>query len=394
MKTLLPLASLCLLSTVALAADEAVPLERSGDASVRVRLGAGYRGGMKLDAKGAGSRAAGATGSSSKSSGSAAVAGKDSESADLSFGYNGGDRQFGSGTTALGSGTIHADGTYSGGDYSAAYDDVYFSDNRTSTQMVGGRTSTKTTASASGAMSWEDDDFGGWGVVLDAELPVFDIWDGGEFSVFAGLRGWWGLEGECNGSGAGVTYRTTTTTSGAQIKTTESFYDVTAPLNLDGKLDLENAEVFQGSTTTYKPVKGSSKTSRSSAFSVAKIETDTDLWQMPIGIVLRCEAGRWAVSLRPALLLNIVDADVTRTEVLANSAGKVLNSWKDTGSDTAFALGVGADLVVDFALDERWGLWVSGGYEWVDTVDIDVGPSKAEIDLSAWTVGAGVALAF
>lgn len=393
MKAILPLVSLCLLSTFALAADEAIPLERSEDASVRVRIGASYRGGMKLNAKGAGSRASGATGSSSKSSGSDA-AGKDSESASLSFGYNGGDRQFGSGTTALGSGTIHADGTYSGGDYSAAYDDVYFSDNRTSTQTVGGRTSTKTTSSATGALAWDDDDLDGWGVVLDAELPLLDLTGSLELSVFAGFRGWWGMEGKCNGTGAGVTYRTTTTTSGAQLMTTESFYDVTAPLTLDGRLDFDNAEVFQGSTTTYTPVKGSSKTSRSSAFAVAKIEAEASLYQIPLGMSLRYEAGRWAVSLRPALLLNVVDADATRTEILANASGKVLNSWKDTGSDTAFALGAGADLAVECALDERWGLWVSGGYEWVDTVDIDVGPSKAEMDLSAWTVCAGLTRTF
>lgn len=75
---------------------------------------------------------------------------------------------------------------------------------------------------------------------------------------------------------------------------------------------------------------------------VAKIEAEASLYQIPLGVSLRCEAERWAVSLRPALLLNVVDADATRTEVLANASGKVLNSWKDTGSDTAFAMGAGA----------------------------------------------------
>ena len=395
MKTTLPFASLVLAAGIAGAADvDAIGLSPVESPSLRVNAGVSFRGGMKLEVRGAGSRATGTTGSSVKSTGSARSVGSDSESSNLSFGYTGGDRTFGSGTTALGSGTIHADGSYSGGDYSAVYDDVYFSDNRTTTETVGGKTTTKTTSSATGGLSWRDDDLDGWGARLEADIPLFEPWDDAEFAVVAGLRGWWGIEGESSGGGAGVNYRTTTTTSGGSIKTTESFYDVTAPLNLNGKLDLENAEVFQGSTVTYKPTKGSSSSKSSSAFSVAKIEAEADLWQAALGASLRFGWERISISLRPVLLLNWIDAEATRTEVLATAAGKVMGSWTDKADESKFAIGAGADLSVECALDEDWSVWVAGGYEWVDAVSFDAGPQKVELDPSAWTVSAGVSYAF
>lgn len=369
-------------------------LQSAGAGSFRVSVGASFRGGMKLSAKGAGSRAAGTVSSSSSSSGSAFTGGKDSESASLSFGYTGGERTFGSGTTALGSGTIHADGTYTGGDYSAAYDDVYFSDNSTKTETIGGRTTTKTSSTATGGLSWGDDNLDGWGARLEAEVPLFKIVDGVDFSVFGGVRGWWGIEGECAGSGAGVNYKTSTTTSGGSIRTTESFYDVTAPLLLDGKLDFDNAEVFQGSTVTYKPAKGTSSSKSSAAFSVAKIKAEADLYQIALGATIRFGWERWTLSVRPALLLNDIDAEATRTEVLATTAGVIKGSWRETADKSAFKIGAGAELAVECALDEEWSLWLAGGYEWIDSTEFGVGPQKVEIDPSAWTVSAGVAFAF
>lgn len=392
MKTTIRYATAALLlgSTGAFADDaNGIVLQPAGDSFFRVDVGAAFRGGMKLNAKGAGSRAAGTVSSSSSSSGSASVGGKNSQTANLSFGYTGGDRTFGSGTTALGSGTIRADGTYTGGDYSAAYDDVYFSDNRTTTETVGGRTVTKTSSTATGGLSWKDDDLDGWGARLEAEVPLFEILDA-DFAVFGGIRGWWGIKGECSGSGAGVNYRTTTTTSGESIKTTKSFYDVTAPLLLNGKLDFENAEVFQGSTVTYTPADGSSSSKSSAAFSVAKIKAEADLYQVALGASLRFGLDRWTFSVRPALLLNDVDAEATRTEVLATAAGAVKGAWRETADENEFAIGAGIDLALECALDETWSLWVAGGYEWIDSVEFGLGPQKVEIDPSAWTVSAGV----
>lgn len=197
-----------------------------------------------------------------------------------------------------------------------------------------------------------------------------------------------------DGSGAGVNTRTTVTTSGAATRTTDYVYDVTAPLNLDGTLDFPNAEVFEGSVVSYTPSGASSSSKRTSAFSIAKIEAEADIYQAALGAAFRFEAGRFALAIRPALLLNWIDAEATRAEVLATAAGKVVGSWHDMADNCAFALGAGMDLAAECALSDSWSLWVSGGYEWVGKVEFDVGPQKAEIDPSAWTASVGIALSF
>lgn len=373
---------------------QAAELEPAEPRPVRIWAGVSYRGGMKLETKGGGSRAAGTAATSTSTSGGAA-SGTGSESASVSYGYTGGDRTFGSGTTALGSGSVKADGTYTGGDYSAAYDDVYFADRKTTSETVGGRTTTKTSSTASGALSWDDDDLGGLGARLDAEFPLFAMQDGAaEVSAFTGVRGWWGVDGDCSGGGAGVRYTTTTSTSGASRKTTESLYTLTAPLTLGGTLDFENAEVFEANVVTYAPVAASSSSKSSSAFSAAKIEADADMYQIPLGIAVRCGSGRLSLALRAALLLCDIDAEATRTEVLATTAGKVLGSWREKADKSKFALGAGADVALECALDDAWRIWIAGGCEWVDGVEFDVGPQKVEIDASAWTASAGLSFAF
>lgn len=376
------------------AAVEAVELAPSDGPAVRVRAGVSYRSGMELKVSGTGFRAAGTASTSTKTTGSV-FAGKDAETFSASYGYTGGDRTFGSGTETLGSGSVKADGTYTGGDYSAASDDVYFSDNKTTVETVGGRTTTKTVTTATGTMSWSGDDgLDGWGFEADAEMPALEIGDALDLSLFAGFRAWWGVEGTATGSGAGVSTRTTSTTTGAAVKTTESFYDMIAPLTLDGKLDFENAEVYEGSVVTYAPAAAKSSSKTTTAVSVSKIKAEADIWQIPLGVSLRWTEGRLALALRPALLLTLVDAEATRTEALATTAGKVLGSWRDTGDERKFAFGAGVDLSAEFALSESWSLWLSGGYEWIDSVEMDVGPQKVELDPSAWTVSVGVATAF
>ncbi len=373
-------------------AEEADTAEGS---TLRVRAGAAYRGGMKVRAKGGGSYAAGIKKSSTKTSGNDAANGADFESSSLTFGYTGGDRTFGSGTTALGSGTIHADGTYSGGDYSAASDDVYFSDNRETTETLGGRQTTTSAAKGAGELAWGDDDMDGWGATVDFEYPLLEFEAGLSIGAILGFRGYWNVDGAVSGSGAGVEYRTKTSTSATSTRTTSSFYDVTAPLNLDGTLDLANAEVFQGEVVKYAPgAAASSSSSRSFAASRSTIEAEADLFQTAIGAAVQLDCGRLALSLRPSLLLNVIDAEAKRTEVLSSASGKVVQAWTDEADESHFALGFGLDISADFALCESMGVWVSGGYEWIDKVGFDVGPQRVELDPSAWTVSVGIRYTF
>ena len=349
---------------------------------------------MKVEAKGGGSYATGIRKGSTKTSG-ASTTGTDSENSSLSFGYTDGERTFGSGTTALGAGTIHADGTYEGGDYSAENDDVFFSDNKVKTENVGGRRTTTTTAKGSGELAWSDDDMAGWGAMVEFEYPLLDFGQGLSLAAVLGFRGYWDLGGTAKGSGASVQYQTKTSTSATYTRTSSSFYDVTAPLNLDGTLDFENAEVFQGSVVKNAPGgAATSSSNRSIATSASSIKTEADLLQAAIGVAFQVDCGRFSLAARPALLLNRVNAEATRTEILSFASGKVVAAWTDKADEGDFAFGAGIDLSVGFALSQSLGIWVAGGYEWIDKVEFEVGPQKVELDPSAWTTTAGICYSF
>ena len=45
--------------------------------------------------------------------------------------------------------------------------------------------------------------------------------------------------------------------------------------------------------------------------------------------------------------------EATRTEVLANASGKVLNAWSDSADKTKFAVGAGVEVEAAVALSDR-----------------------------------------
>ena len=64
----------------------------------------------------------------------------------------------------------------------------------------------------------------------------------------------------------------------------------------------------------------------------------------------------------------------------------VVASWEESGDADEFAVGFGLEGSVEVALDETWSLIGTAGYEIIDTVEVDVGPSKVEIDFSGYVL--------
>ena len=296
----------------------------------------------------------------------------------------------GSDPTWLGTGTIHADGTYAGGDYSPVYDDVYFSDYRKTTTTVGAGSVSQGSLDIQGGLSSDDGDMNGWGTVVDFEFALPDMGAGVSAAAFLGIRSYWDLEETLKGSGLRMAWDGTTTTYAGRTRTETTFYDVTAPLTLSGTLDFPNATVFSGSSVAYGPDGGSStRKVRRVASAVSKIDVEADLYQLAAGASFGVEKGLWSFQVRPALHLNCIDADIERTEMLALSNGEVVGSWRDNGDDSKWRVGAGVDVVAAYDIGRGWGAWVSGGYEWVDKAKFDVGPQSIEIDASAWTLAVG-----
>ena len=70
------------------------------------------------------------------------------------------------------------------------------------------------------------------------------------------------------------------------------------------------------------------------------------------------------------------------------------NSWHDHNSGTRVVPGLFLQTALSRQLNERWSLNVSGRYDWVETLNLDAGPSTGSANLSGWSLGLGVGFRF
>jgi len=98
------------------------------------------------------------------------------------------------------------------------------------------------------------------------------------------------------------------------------------------------------------------------------------------------------------LSLNIADWEATHTETLYvrrnRQAPRVYKEWSDRSSDTEILPGVYVQAAARVKLTERFSLTAFGQYDWCDTVEGKVGPSKFHIDPSGWTLGGMINFTF
>lgn len=89
--------------------------------------------------------------------------------------------------------------------------------------------------------------------------------------------------------------------------------------------------------------------------------------------------------LRPTLSLNIVDADVHRSEAFGG-----LN-WSDQASKTGVLLGLGGTAGANLDLGHGFYVGVSGGYTYVPHgMEVTVGPNTVKVDPGGWEVGCAI----
>ena len=114
------------------------------------------------------------------------------------------------------------------------------------------------------------------------------------------------------------------------------------------------------------------------------------LYEIGLGPQIGCQVTeRLKLHLRPTISLNLIDADVHRTEVFAGQ------TWSDNGSkfDVRFGLGINGGASLD--LGHGFYLGVSGGYDYVaQKLDVTVGPNTISLDPSGWEVSGVIGVHF
>ena len=92
--------------------------------------------------------------------------------------------------------------------------------------------------------------------------------------------------------------------------------------------------------------------------------------------------------------LNLLDADLERTETFAWEGGETIGTWRDAEDAQEWLWGAGIAAGARYDLTDALHLAVLAGYDWVEKANFEVGPDRIEADLSGWRAEAALGCSF
>lgn len=281
---------------------------------------------------------------------------------------------------ALGGSADVFGGTYENGKY-------IFTKTVVGAGVEAGSSVSRSVSTDSPGMMYDDDDFDGFGIRAEAGFDFGDVM-GVDTVISLGFRGFWGLDAKLNGEGYNQTVTETRKSWSGSASTTMFTYtfDAYAGFESEAVENLNDYVVSGGGSESGESVLTGSKTSTWTADSKVSMDVESALYQIVLDASFGTEVAEgFSVGIRPALLFNIADIDIDRSEVFSTRQG-VVASWNDSKSSTEFAMGFGIEACMQVGVYDTWSLIGTVGYEYIDKVDVDVGPSKVKIDFSGYTL--------
>jgi hypothetical protein len=100
------------------------------------------------------------------------------------------------------------------------------------------------------------------------------------------------------------------------------------------------------------------------------------------------------LSLQPGVSLSLLDADVRRREAFRHENGTLIQSWDDAAREQTWLFGAGIQADIQWTITGGFYVLAGGGYDWVEPCDLSAGPDQLTIDLSGYTLNAGVGYLF
>lgn len=260
-----------------------------------------------------------------------------------------------------------------------------------------------------------DDNFGGGGLKINAlyDLPS---WNGLGLSLLAGLRGYPSMNSTVNTSNFQQTVEESRTSykdiyTGAYID--NYLFHVFRPppgapySNPDGNPGsdplITNYPVYIDRDYTHNGVTkryyGQRQVTTWEARNQIAVDIDVDLYQFALGGCFSYDLGsNFALSMRPSLLINFVDFDVTRDEQFvayySNGEREILGRWHAQESEEKVLIGAAIEAGIDYQISETWFTGISAGYEWIDKTSVDIDLNSVNIDLSGFTASFVVGVRF
>ncbi|MBN1269749.1 MAG: hypothetical protein JXB04_09190, partial [Kiritimatiellae bacterium] len=93
----------------------------------------------------------------------------------------------------------------------------------------------------------------------------------------------------------------------------------------------------------------------------------------------------------PSISATRVEMDAKRTEefvaVYSDGRTQTLSRWEDDECEGEWLFGAGVQAGAEVDLGSGWFAGIFGGYDWVDEVEMDIGPNTVTLDPSGYTVG-------
>ncbi len=342
-------------------------------------IGPAYRGGMNAKVSGPSKAALTGTLAAKPVKGSVPELGGDAVIAPEVDTVNGFSFDDGSIGADMGGAAEVTGGAYADGEYS-------FNKMVTGTGVEAGSSVSRSVSTDSPAMAYDDDDMDGVGLRAEFGLDTGEMM-GMDTGISIGFRGFWGMDATLKGEGYNQTVTETTKSwSGSAPSTVFTYTFVAAGGSDTGWIENGAYTVAGGDTETGESVLTGSKTTTWTADSKVSMDVDASLYQMALDMSFGAALSDGLyVGIRPALLFNIAEVDIDRSEVFSSAKG-VVAVWNDSGSSSKFAMGLGVEACLQVAINDTWDFVGTAGYEYIDKVDVDVGPSNVEVDFSGYTI--------
>ena len=122
------------------------------------------------------------------------------------------------------------------------------------------------------------------------------------------------------------------------------------------------------------------------AYNNVGLDVKPSLYELGFGPQIAFQAARcFELHVRPTISLNLVDADVHRSETFAGQ------NWSDQTSKTGACLGLGGTAGANLDLGRGFYVGVSGGYTYVPQgLEVSVGPNTVKVNTGGWEVGCAI----
>jgi hypothetical protein len=131
------------------------------------------------------------------------------------------------------------------------------------------------------------------------------------------------------------------------------------------------------------------------ATSLVDVDVEASALSMQLGPRLQWKAARKLnLTLQPAVTLNLLDSEIHRQETFQHQNGAVIQTWNDSSNEQNWLVGAGVQADVQWDIVGGLYLVAGGGYDWVESCDVGVGPDQISIDLSGYNLNAAVGYRF